>query len=194
DALVHEEFHGWEHPGWCPTEGEYEGGCWYNAITAAASKNRASSYTQAMPPSQLVASVPYTYVPPATPGAGAPYGVFEPSNTIFNSSDGYYYVMLHVENYQAQQVGACVMRTRNLADPKSWRAWGGPTTGFNVTFTNPYTYPYSPSDPQSNHVCQPVSFPQIEKMVNSVTYNSHFNKYLLVGVTNKYDPARGQFV
>src|SRR5204862_1646116 len=84
--------------------------------------------------------------------------------------------------------------TRNLADPKSWRAWGGPTTGFNVTFTNPYTYPYSPSDPQSNHVCQPVSFPQIEKMVNSVTYNSHFNKYLLVGVTNKYDPARGQFV
>jgi hypothetical protein len=193
-GLVHEEFHGWEHPGMCPTQGSFESGCWYNAISLATSKNKGNSYSHATPPSQLVASVPYTYVPPSAPGTGVPYGVFEPSNTIYNSSDGYYYALLHLEHYQDQQVGVCAMRTRNLADPKSWRAWGGSTKGYSVTFTNPYTYPYSSTDPPSSHVCQPVSFAQIEKMDNSVTYNTHFNKYLLVGITNKYDPARAQFV
>jgi hypothetical protein len=60
-----------------------------------------------------------------------------------------------------------------------------------VRFINPYA---EPNAPPSEHVCQPVAFPQIEKMVNSVTYNSYFGKYLLVGITGKWDPVRGVVV
>ena len=34
----------------------------------------------------------------------------------------------------------------------------------------------------------------IEKMVQSVTYNTYFKKYLLLGNTSLYDPNRGQWV
>jgi hypothetical protein len=44
------------------------------------------------------------------------------------------------------------------------------------------------------HVCAPVSLNQIEKMSWSLTYSTYFKKYLLVGQTGKYDPARGAMV
>lgn len=191
DALVHNEFQGHTVGGSvCPSMNYFS--CWYNSITHVRSTTKGASYTHTTPPSHLVASVPYQYI--ADTG---PYGVFEPSNIIYTQRPGdaqpWYYVMLHLENYPkstpVQKVGACVMRTQNLASPTSWRAWDG--TGFNVRFINPYT---EPSADPAQHVCQPVSFPQIEKMVNSVTYSSYFDKYLLVGITGKWDPARGVVV
>ena len=44
------------------------------------------------------------------------------------------------------------------------------------------------------YACQPVSFANIEYMTHSVTWNTHFDKYLLVGPAGKYDPARGENV
>ena len=80
------------------------------------------------------------------------------------------------------------MRTKTLGDPTSWRAWNG--TGFRTQFINPYTNP----QPPEQHVCAPVSFNQIEKMAESVTYNSYFRKYLLVGATSLYDPGAGKYI
>lgn len=195
-ALVHDEYHGWEHPGMCSGEGGptitpkvltipaagFNPGCWYNAITLASSTDKGYTFTQTPPPSHLVASSPYTYAE-----ADGAYGYFTPSN-IIRRSDGYYYSMVQAEPHLAQQAGACVIRSKNPVNPTSWRAWDG--TGYNVQFINPYTNP----QPPEQHVCTPVAFPEIEKMVQSLTFNSYFGKYLLVGQTSDWDPVRQEFV
>jgi hypothetical protein len=97
--------------------------------------------------------------------------------------------MVQAEPHSAQQAGACVIRSKNPALPTSWRAWNG--TGYTVQFINPYINP----DPPEKHVCAPVAFNEIEKMVQSVTLNSYFGgKYLLVGHTQDWDPIRQQTV
>jgi hypothetical protein len=194
-ALVHEEYHGWDHIGECTSQGHpdkpkihtipasgFNPGCWYNAITFATSTDGGNNFTQRTPPAQLVASSPYQYVQ-----SDAAYGYFSPSN-IVRKSDGYYYALIQAEAHGAQQVGACEMRTKNPLNPTSWRAWNG--TSFNIQFIDPYTNP----DPPENHVCAPVQFNNIEKMVRGITYNTYFQKYLLTGETELYDPTRGEFV
>ena len=198
-ALVHDEYHGWEHPGMCsseraPTHPKLisvppprdfpDAGitCWYNAVTVATSTDGGRTYTHAEPPAHLAASAPYTYVPDQPP-----YGYFNPSN-IIHRSDGYFYTMIQAEAHGAQQVGICVMRSRNPGSPDSWRAWDG--TGYNVKFIDPY----ADSGPPEQHVCQPVSYDEIEKMNSNVTYNTFFKKYLLIGATGLFDPDTGQVV
>jgi hypothetical protein len=194
-ALIHDEYHGWEHTGECSTQGHpprpkpmslpggvFNPGCWYNAITYATSTDGGYTFTHATPPAQLVASVPYTYVQ-----GDNPYGYFSPSN-IIKKSDGYFYVMFQAEAYGLQQVGACEARTKNPSNPLSWRAWDG--TGYNVQFIDPYTNP----QPPDTHVCAPVQYTNLEKMVQSLTYNSFFKKYLLIGMADLFDPVRHQYV
>jgi hypothetical protein len=55
---------------------------------------------------------------------------------------------------------------------------------------NPWTYQFTPSDPVTKHVCAPVSFGNIEKMVNSLTYNTYFDKFMMVGVTGGNEDGR----
>jgi hypothetical protein len=194
-ALVHDEYHGWEHPGECTDQGHpdrpkalttpvsgFNPGCWYNAITYATSTDGGYTFTHATPPAHLVASVPYVYQQNTSA-----YGYFSPSNVI-KKSDGYFYVVFQAETYGLQQVGVCEARTKNPTNPTSWRAWDG--TGYNVQFIDPYTNP----QPPDTHVCAPVQFDNIEKMVQSLTYNSFFRKYLLVGQGQWFDPVRGEWV
>jgi hypothetical protein len=168
-ALVHEEYQGSTHPGRCPSSNYFK--CWYNAITLAESTNGGRTFTQLRPPRHLVASLPYRYV-----ADSGPYGLFSPSNIVRKGR--YYYALLQAERYNLQRQGACLIRTRYLADPKSWRAWGG--SGFTVRFLNPY----SPrlQDP-AMQICQPVSYPQIAVMTQSLTFNTYLRKFLLVGTS-----------
>jgi hypothetical protein len=169
-ALVHEEYQGHTHPGRCPSGGYFK--CWYNAVTLAVSTDGGASFEHAAPPpNHLVAGIPYPYVPDSGPA-----GIFQPSNIIRNPADGYYYVLLRAQRYQAQPQGVCVMRTTDLADPRSWRAWDG--TGFNVRFINPYL---KPGEDEQAHVCQPVSYQEIQLMVESLTFNTYLDRFLLVG-------------
>jgi acetoacetate decarboxylase len=184
-ALVHNEYQGHTHRGRCPS-GRYVA-CWYNSVTLAASRDEGGSYRNGVaPPLHRVASAPYRYAPDA-----GPYGVFAPSNIVYRARDGYYYAMVQVEPYRAQKGGTCVMRTRSLADPRSWRAWGGSLRGFAVRFIDPYR---EPREPAELHVCEPVSFAQIEKMHESVTYSTYLDKYVLVGLTGKWDAYRNRLV
>jgi hypothetical protein len=160
----------------CPSGDYFK--CWYNAITFAKSTDRGRTYNHVEAPNHLVASVPYQYE--ADTG---PWGIFEPSNIIYNPKDGYYYVMLHLEKRFLQEQGTGLMRTKTLDDPTSWRAWDG--NNFSVSFINPYTEPNA--DP-SKHICQPVSFYNIQIMHESLTFNTYFNKFLLVGSTAVWDP------
>jgi hypothetical protein len=169
-ALVHDEYHGAANPGSCPVEPSPAGLCWYNAITQAVSTDGGRSYSHARPPG-LVASVPYRFVP----GVEA-YGAFSPSNIVYNRSNGFYYSLFRVEAHGAQERGACVMRTRDPADSRSWRAWNGDE--FAVSFVNPYRFDGRPED----HVCRPVAYDQIQQMSQSVVYSTYYDKFLLVGV------------
>jgi len=105
--------------------------------------------------------------------------MFAPSNVVKHPIDAYYYAMLHIEPYKSQPMGAGLMR--RSADTE-WRGWDD--SGFNVRFVNPYTEPNL--DP-NNHILQPVSFIEIEKMHESVTFNTYFNKFLLVGLTAQWE-------
>jgi hypothetical protein len=170
-ALVHDEYQGHTHPGRCPSGGYFE--CWYNAVTLAVSTDGGLSFGHAPPPGHLVASIPYPYVPDSGPA-----GIFGPSNIVHNADDDHYYALLTMHTYQDQPQGTCVMRTTDLADTKSWRAWDG--AGFNVRFIDPYL---EPDEPPQDHICQPVSHDEIQHMVESLTFNTYLDRYLLVGTT-----------
>ncbi len=163
---------------------EYQGNSWYNAITFATSTDKGVTYTHDSSPNHLVASIPYVYDSDA-----GPHGVFGGSNIILNPNDGYYYVLFQVEAYELQDWGVAVARTQTLDDPTSWRAWDG--SGFNVQFINPYLNP--DADP-ADHIVQPVSRDHIDKMQSSITYNTFFNKFVLVGPHVGDDPLTGELV
>ncbi len=179
-ALLHAEYHGHEHPGYC---GEPFVKCRYNTVTLARSTNGGDLFVRPSPPSHLVAAMPYRYVP----GNGR-YGFFTPSNII--EKDGWYYNLLLVSaTYRAQRSGVCLMRTQNLADPKSWRAWDG--TGFNVRFIDPYR---ESGEPLAARVCEPVT-PGNGDLNRSVTYNTFLGKYIVIGTgVNRYVASLGRFV
>jgi hypothetical protein len=169
-ALIHNEYQGHtHHPSRCPSGEYFE--CWYNAVTLAVSTDGGASFEHAQPPTHLVASIPYRYEPDSGHN-----GIFQPSNIVRNAADGYYYALLRVQEYRDQPRGTCVMRTTDLADPGSWRAWDG--VGFNVRFINPYL---EPNERPRDHVCQPISYNQIQLMVESLTFNTYLDSFLLVG-------------
>jgi PKD repeat protein len=181
-ALLHDEYQGIMHPGMCPTQ--QWPWCWQNSVTLGISRDGGRSYSHGSPPSHLVASLPYPYA-----AVSSPYGLFNPSNIIYRQADHQYYALLGAQPYQAQQFGTCLMRTNDLSDPTSWRAWDG--TGFGTRFINPYL---EPAEPPIKHVCQPVSPGEIARLSASLTYNTYFNKYLLVGDSQTTDPGTGAAV
>jgi hypothetical protein len=173
-ALVHNEYQGHLFTaGDCIRPGETQAErwlCWYNAVTSAYSTNSGATYTQPPAPGHLVATIPYQYE------RDGPNGYFFPSNVV-RAGDGYLYAMFRAEDKGAQQLGTCLMRTRDASDPTSWRAWSG--SGFIVSFQNPYTGAIDPAQ----HVCAPIDFTSIGTMSESLTYNTYFGKWMLVGAS-----------
>ncbi|KAG7352493.1 hypothetical protein IV203_008541 [Nitzschia inconspicua] len=130
--------------------------CWMVTIGLGISFDWGHTWQHiAEPPHHLVAAVPYTYKQefPA-------YGWGDPNNIVRNPNDGYYYVTVWNRNQVGVQgPGICVMRTNDLMDPKSWRAWNG--SKFAVPFVDPYRV-FTPSkrefDPK-DHVCETLDIP-----------------------------------
>jgi hypothetical protein len=181
-ALIHNEYQGHQHPGRCPS-GQYKK-CWYNSITLAVSTDRGGSFTHARAARHLVASVPYRYAPNR-----GPFGVFSPSIIVYRSEDRNYYAMVALRRYRDQPAGTCLIRTRHLADPRSWRAWDGEE--FGVSFIDPYGHR---SGPATKHVCRPVGPKEIQLMAQSLTFNTYFDQYLLVGRSALYSPRKRRLV
>jgi hypothetical protein len=184
-ALVHDEYQGFDVPGQCPGTpvGIFNTACWWNAITAAKSTDAGNSYSHVAPaPDHLVATAPYPYSP-----NDGPAGAFEASSIVKRGD--YYYTMIRDEAIQAQEQGSCLMRTTDLSDRTSWRAWDG--SGFTVRFIDPYR---ERNENPVDHVCKPVSPNQIASLVDGVTWNTYFNKYLLVGNAGDTDPNTGNTI
>jgi hypothetical protein len=180
-ALVHNEYQGHRHRGRCPS-GNYEK-CWYNALTLAVSRDGGRSFSHAPSPRHRVASVPYRYLPDA-----GPVGLLQPSNIVWRPADRHFYALLLAFGYRAQARGSCLMRTKTIADPTSWRAWDG--TGFRVRFADPYR---ERPEPRA-HVCRPIARDQISEMSQSLTFNTYFKRFLLVGTAGAYDRSKGRDV
>jgi len=170
-ALQHNEYQGHTHQGRC-TSGEYFN-CWYNSITLAISEDSGASYKNiTTPPNHLVASSPYIYETEAGPN-----GVFEPSNMI-RAEDGYIYAIIRIDEYKSERQRVCLMRTDDLADPTSWRAWDG--EGFTLILPKPYT---TPTDNPQAQYCEPLAQDEIGVMNQSLTYNTDLEQYVIVGVS-----------
>jgi len=173
-ALLHDEYHGYEHPGQCTVGWPAAfSSCWYNAITLAVSTDSGETYVD-QPQPRLVASEPIRYVPDV-----GPIGVFTPSNIVRNPADNYYYALVYV-GWIWPRNGACLIRTQNLADPASWRAWSGGKS-FNTSFIDPYRS----KDLPSAHSCRTLENlgPKQTPQPGSITFSSVAQQWLWVGET-----------
>jgi len=171
-ALVHDEYQGNRHRGRCPS-GRYMR-CWYNAVTLARSVDGGRTYRQARPPRHLVAAPPYRYRPDQ-----GPRGVFTPSD-IVGGPGGFKYALVRIRDPGGRR-GTCLIRTRRVQRPSSWRAWDG--TGFSGRFRDPYTGQQRRRTP-----CAPLAKGRIAEMAESLTYNEALRRFLLVGLA---PPVRG---
>lgn len=169
-GLVHAEYKGTLHRGRCPGGGFFR--CWQNSLTAVVSRDGGRRFTRARPPAHLVAAGPYRY----RAGTG-PAGVFAPSNIVRNPADGRLYAMVQVERRGAQTWGVCLMRTRRPEDPRSWRAWDG--SGFRVRFRDPYRTRLA-----RRSVCRPVARDALQKVHESLTWNTYLNRWVVIGVAH----------
>lgn len=172
-AIVHNEFQGWSHPGYCSTPfGTAD--CWYNGLTLAVSTDAGLSYEHPLaPPLHLVAASSLQYE-----NDMGPHGIFQPSS-IVRHDDGYYYTMFHRVRRPAPDrydQWACLVRTPDLADPDAWRFWNG--VAFDGIFVNPYTD--GVVDP-ADHDCTAIDRDDISDMTQSLTYSEYLGQYILTG-------------
>ncbi len=145
-ALLSADFHEYRHTRRCPF-GTDTNKCWYNAITAAVSTDGGATFRPARPPpAHYIAGPAVKY----DLHAGRSIGFFTTSNIVAHR--GYHYTLVYTGGGFAQQKrGACLLRSADLGDPSSWRAWDG--AGFGYRFADPYR---DDTTPQRSG-CTPVS-------------------------------------
>jgi len=176
-AIIHDEYHPWEHKGGPFDQAAMCGvpaqdrlpKCWYNDLTYAVSNDAGRTFTHPAPPAQLLGSLPYRYEPEM-----GKTGLFGPSNIVHNEKDGYFYAMAYgVVRNDGSSGRTCLFRTKTLNDPKSWRAWNGST--FDLKFHDPYRETIRNPEAES---CTSVVTIHIAR---SLTFNRFLGKWLVVG-------------
>jgi hypothetical protein len=170
EALAHVEYHGHRRPERC--EGAYSA-CWRNAVVALRSDDGGETFLRSGS-EDLVAALPYAYSRYQTRRAG----YFNPSNII--EHDGYLYVFVFAERFEAQRRGACLLRRALSGSAQDWRGWDG--RAFTVAFADPYR---SPIDDPSRHVCTPV--PNVASTISSVVHHAPSGRFLAVTPTARRD-------
>jgi len=154
-ALSHTEYHGWQHPGECNTTNIIE--CEYDSDTFHLSTDGGYHFHSFEAPRNFVAGVPYQYMVDDGPTG------FSVDTDIIHWC-GWYYAVATAWTWPPNCSGKtgpnrCLIgggapiRTQDVFDPSSWRAWSG--TDFSVSFADPYLGPVS--NPQK-HVYAPVSY------------------------------------
>jgi hypothetical protein len=187
-AIIHNEFHDTTYGDPClPAVSTPNNPCWYNVLTHASSLNEGASFTQSSPPpSNLIAAPPDPWNPGAIapPFDGGPYFYGYQGSTNVVQKDGYYYTIFVREtdpdNALAAKSGHCIMRTNNLNDPSSWRAWDG--KGFDYVMNAPYDSLGNPDPITNADGCARLSVSELSGYFGrGLTYNTSLLQYVLVG-------------
>lgn len=175
-AVVHNEFHGHRRPTLCPS-GRYMD-CWFNALTAAVSRDGGRSFAR-VPGPALVAALPYRY---DEVGRGH-HGYFNPSNIV--TRDGAQFMFAFATRAGEQRPGNCLLRTDAIEQPDRWRGWDG--SGFGISFIDPYTATRLGGIDPGRHVCAPVGINGLRWPVTSLVRHAASGLFLAV----MQDGARG---
>lgn len=137
-ALSHTEYHGWSHPGECHTQNIGE--CEYDSDTFHLSTDGGYTFESFTQPKNFLAGIPYQYKVDS-----GPEGYSVDSNVI--QYGGYYYAIATAWTWPPNcsgstgphrciTIGGAPLRTTNVLDPASWRAWSG--ADFSIQFVDPY--------------------------------------------------------
>ena len=186
-GLAHVEYQGNAHPGRCPSADYFR--CWWNTLALVVSTDGGRSYRRQGARNGLVAAVPYRY----EPDLGVE-GFRNPSQIVRNPADGYYYALVQQDVLArpgvAREGGNCMIRTRNLADPTSWRA-----PDESGAYTRRLVDPYTESDGSPRtHLCGTYiqTRPGGSPLHPGLSWNTHLRRWLLIGgdqVDVRTDPA-----
>lgn len=174
-GLTHVEYQGNTHPGRCPS-GEYFR-CWWNTLALVVSTDGGRTYRRQGPRNGLVAAVPYRYVPDL--GVEGHRG---PSQIVRNPADGYYYAIVSQDvlprSGVAREGGNCLIRTRNLGDPTSWRA-----PNLFGEYARRFIDPYTEGGSSRDHLCGTYiqTRPGGSPLHPNLTWNTHLQRWLLIG-------------
>lgn len=177
-ALMHQEYHGWEHANCSvqPSSGAAVKNCWMVAITSSISRDGGRSFTHtATPPGHLVASAPLQYDPDHSEfGYGDPSGIFR------HHRDGMFYMTMTSRTLHGVVLpGTVIMRSSTPTDLRSWRCWNG--TSFSVAFVDPYAMPRPSPTTLSSHVCAPMPSIGRNYIVLCIKFSTFFQEYVAVG-------------
>jgi hypothetical protein len=158
-VLAHTEYHGWAVQGECNVQGNNQySACEYDSDTFHLSSDGGYHFTTPLPPGNFVAGFPYQYQID-----DGPMGYSVDSNMI--ELGGWYYAVATDVSWPPNcsggsgsnpclvPYGGAPLRTQNVFDPASWRAWGG--SDFSVSFADPYAGPVSHPE---EHVYEPVPY------------------------------------
>ncbi len=145
------------------------------------------SYRRQGPRNGLVAAIPYRYIPDL-----GVEGHRNPSQIVRNPADGYYYAVTGQDVMARPGVdregGMCLIRTRDLADPTSWRAPDA-SGAYTRRFIDPYTESGSPRE----HLCGTYLSTRPgggSPLSPGLSWNTHLQRWLLVGA-DQVDPRAG---
>jgi hypothetical protein len=191
-ALIHNELHDPVAENCKVGDPSPANSCNWTTLTYAVSTDNGVSFTASNAPDRVVASLPSPWnagiLGGATPNV---LGYLAPSN-IIKHSDGYYYVFFDSDTSPSQNGpavgGQCLMRTGDLGNSQSWRAWDG--SAFSIHMNAPYDYSGNTpvSAPTGKPFCAPVSQNTILVFdVGTVTWNTYLDRYLAFGY-GKYNP------
>lgn len=120
-ALLHNEYHGSEVGRLCPGHPNTNTD-WTTTITSALSYDDGTSFFRPFRSSRAIMQ------PPGGPRQGVQNGFREPTNIIQNPSDDlYYFLALAVQSTvpNGAGYGSCIVRTADLTNSSSYRAWDG---------------------------------------------------------------------
>lgn len=181
-ALVHNEHQGHRHPNQCPTRRYRD--CWFNALTAAVSRDGALTFQPAGTAPALVAALPYR----ADEMLGRPAGYYNPTGIVADGNALFF--MAFASARGAQRHGNCLFRTETIEDPSSWRAWDG--RGFSVRFANPYAPGAPEGDARAAHVCAPVGAGRLQWPVTALVRHAPSGLFIAVMQGGPHRPEHAE--
>lgn len=155
--------------------------CTLISLTSAVSTDGGKTYIQSPAPDHRLANFPTPYDPEWM------RAIWQPSSIVKHPQDGHYYALIqydeHNADYSSNTQGMCLIRTRTLGEPASWRAWDG--NGFSRHFINPYVE--TDANPE-DHTCELVT-PENGSLSYGLSYNTYLEKFIAIGVSGGERPG-----